>query len=83
MMKIGYALAFFALAACASPEALEAQRRAQQDRDHSECMEYGYQPGSPGYGDCRLRLKELRVEASRPNYHPSVGIGYGYHGRHW
>ncbi len=73
------------LTACTTPEERAARQAAIDAQDHAECLKLGFQPNHPSYGDCRLRLKEMRVQeriANRPVYYPSVGIGYGYRHLH-
>src|SRR5262249_32306635 len=33
-------------------------------RDDETCRSYGLQPGTPAYGDCRMRLVSLRLQAA-------------------
>lgn len=73
---------FFA-SSCLSPaeQAKREQMRAQAD--HEECLSLGFKPDTPEYGDCRLRLKEMRINANRPVYYPYVGVGYHHRYHHW
>ncbi len=48
----------FALAGCATAEDMA---REISDRDHRQCMDRGFEPGSDGYGTCRWRLTETRT----------------------
>lgn len=50
------------LAACASPEQVAAERAARAAADDQECRELGFRPGTEAYGDCRLRLREIRAQ---------------------
>jgi hypothetical protein len=37
-------------------------RDYQKQRDHQDCVEYGYKPQTPGYAQCRMRFQELRAQ---------------------
>lgn len=80
---VGIVASLLLLTACPSPQEQQERMTRQSNLDHEECVSLGFQPGSNAYGDCRLRLKEMRVQANRPVYTPSVGVGYGYHRHHW
>jgi hypothetical protein len=72
------------LAACANPAERAAMAQQQEIADNSECVRLGFPQGSPPYGDCRLRLREMRLQerlANRPIYAdpyfgPRVGFWY-------
>lgn len=66
------------LAACATPEEIEAKRVAQETADMETCKSYGLKPGSENFGMCMLQL-DLAREQRR--YAPVYGYG-GYWGRH-
>lgn len=70
------------LTACATPEQRAAYQKMIDDQDHAECVKLGFTPKTDSYGDCRLRLKEMRIKANRPVYYPSIGVGYHHHHRH-
>ncbi len=53
-------IAGFALAGCASAADMA---REISDRDHLQCMDRGFEPGSDGYGTCRWRLTESRTRS--------------------
>lgn len=62
-MRIWLALAFFlALAACVSPEEQAARDAAQAEADARECQSLGFKPGTNGFGNCMLKLKEIRAQ---------------------
>jgi hypothetical protein len=73
-----------ALLACASPEQQAAQAARIETADHSECVRLGFPQGTPEYGDCRLRLREMRLQerlVNRPVYFdpyfgPRMGVIY-------
>ncbi|MEQ8282841.1 MAG: hypothetical protein RIC04_11600 [Parvibaculum sp.] len=62
-----------ALAACADPQAEQARLDAL---DHKNCTDLGFEPGTEAYGNCRLKMKEIRAkeEGSRS---PTFGFGLG------
>lgn len=76
-----------ALAACAAALVLagcgptRAERIAAQNAaDHAHCLELGFEEGTVAYGNCRLKLREIRAEeAGRGggDTHFGVGIGVG------
>jgi uncharacterized protein YceK len=58
-----------ALAGCSSYiERLKAQEKAAEDAtkaaDDVKCREFGFKPGTDGYGNCRLQLEQMRVAKS-------------------
>jgi len=64
------------LAACASP-ADRAREQALLDRtDLHHCLDLGFEEGTEAYGNCRLKLKEIRAAQKEPN-NPSFGVGIG------
>jgi hypothetical protein len=75
--------ALLLLTACLSPTEQEARMRDQETADHNECLALGFRPQSEAYGDCRLRLKEMRLNANSPVYYPYVGVGYHHRYHHW
>ena len=82
MRRLLVAPLILALAACTTPEEQAARQAAIEQYDHNECIKIGFRPGTPEYGDCRLRQKEMRIEEralNRPRYYPDIGIHYGYH----
>ncbi len=34
------------------------------DRENARCVSYGLKPGTPAYGECRMRLEELRIQSA-------------------
>ncbi len=67
---------------CASPEKQAAYAAQLEATDHAECVRLGFAPASVTYGDCRLRLRELRQQerlANRPvTFDPYFGPRFGY-----
>lgn len=80
-MKYLFLLAILSLASCTTPEQRAAQQKMIEDADHAECIRLGFDANSEKYGECRLKLREIRAmerAADRaPYYHPHVGIGWG------
>lgn len=73
-LALGAALAAsFALAACSDPAAEQARLDAI---DHKNCMELGFEPDTEAYGNCRLKMKEIRAK-EEANRSPNVGFGLG------
>ena len=59
------------LSACVNPAEHAARVQQVEAADHAECARLGFAPGSPPYGDCRLRLREMRLQervVNRPVY---------------
>jgi predicted small secreted protein len=44
-----------------------AGRQAQADRDHEDCVSYGYTPGSNGYAQCRMQFAQMRSDRAARN----------------
>jgi len=51
---IASALFCLLLSACVTAEEIAAA-------DNRECIELGFEPGTEGYGNCRLKLREIRA----------------------
>lgn len=87
-MRIATAIALMLSATLAGCVTAEEQRAA----DEARCLDYGFDPGSSAYADCRLQLDLDRRETIRSN---SIALqtwstplivypGYGpYYGRHY
>lgn len=86
-MKYVLLLTCTLLTACADPAQQAAWRQQIEQADHQECLRLGYKAGTPAYGDCRLRLREMRIEERAinrsPVYYPNIGMHYGYHHHDW
>jgi len=65
------------LTACVS----EADRAAEQARldaiDHHNCLELGFAVNTEAYGNCRLKLREIRAKQEAARNKPNVGFGIG------
>ncbi|MDO8839746.1 MAG: hypothetical protein Q7V31_12535 [Parvibaculum sp.] len=66
-------LAPLTLAACADPKAEQARLDAI---DHTNCVDLGFEPGTEAYGNCRLKMKEIRAK-EEGNRSPNIGFGVG------
>ena len=81
-LRIPMALALFALpamglAACTSTEEQQAQQRLE-DRQH--CKELGFKEGTEEFGNCILKMREIRARKEmndNPNFGFGLGIGIG------
>lgn len=75
------------LSSCADPAQVALRQQQIEQADHQECLSLGYQPNTPTYGDCRLRIREMRIEERAinrtPVYYPNMGMSYGYHHHDW
>jgi hypothetical protein len=49
-------------AACVSPEEPAAMDAAQQRADAQECQNLGFKPRTDAFGNCMLKLKEIRAQ---------------------
>lgn len=61
------------LAACADPAAEQARLDAV---DNQNCVDLGFKPGTEPYGNCRLKLKEIRAK-QEGSQSPNVNFGFG------
>jgi hypothetical protein len=62
-------------AACADPAAEQARLDAV---DNQNCIDLGFKPGTEPYGNCRLKLKEIRAKeagSQSPNVNFGLGVG--------
>lgn len=81
MPRILMLLPILMLAACADPAAQEVARMQREAEDHNECLKLGFRPNTDPYGNCRLKLMEIRAvnrAANRVYYEPRPIIGYHY-----
>lgn len=66
------------LAACAGDPAVEQARI--DAKDNQDCVDMGFKPGTEPYGNCRLKLRQIRAqhdaEAER-NSGVQFGVGLG------
>lgn len=63
------------LAACAGDR--KAEIAAQNQADHQNCLELGFEEGTEAYGNCRLKLREIRAAERSRHSGSNVGIGVG------
>lgn len=81
MQRIFILIPLLLLAACVDPAAQEVARMQREAEDHNECMKLGFHPNTDAYGNCRLKLMEIRAvnrAANRVYYEPRPVIGYHY-----
>jgi len=70
------ALLLAGLAACANDTATQTAR--QDAADHQNCLDLGFEEETEAYGNCRLKLRQVRAtEASRNRSNVNVGVGIG------
>lgn len=70
-------LSAFWLTACTSTED-RAREQAMRDRaDHQHCLDLGFEPETEPYGNCRLKLKEIRAAQEEPSSNTQFGVGIG------
>lgn len=67
------------LSGCAGDR--EAEIAAQNAADHQSCLDLGFEEGTEAYGNCRLKLREIRAaertHESGGNFGVGIGIGIG------
>jgi hypothetical protein len=61
------------MSACADPAAEQARLDAV---DNQNCIDLGFKPGTEPYGNCRLKLKEIRAK-DQGTASPNVNFGFG------
>lgn len=71
------------LAACASEADRQAESARIEAEDDRNCRDMGFEPGTEAYGNCRLKLREIRASerasrSSGPNFGIGVGISKGF-----
>ena len=73
------------LTACADPVAQAEHQRMLEAQDTAECTKLGFQPGTDAFGNCRLKLMEIRSDdMNSRRVQTSIGVGYGGgHGHYW
>ena len=70
------------LTACVSPEQQAAIRQQQLESDMQQCAEYGLEPGTEGFAECRKDLDMARRYPPvyyDPYPHTYLGVGYSRH----
>jgi len=50
------------MAGCVSPEERAAAEQRQEQADRAECRRLGFKDGTEGFGNCLLKLREIRAE---------------------
>jgi len=65
------------LAGCASEAERQAAEQAQLAADQQECANLGFEPGTEAFGDCLLKLRELRAMEDS-GLGVSLGVGFGF-----
>lgn len=77
-----FLLLSLSVSACVNPAEQQARAAQQEAADNAECVRLGFPQGTPDYGDCRLRLREMRLKerlANRPIYvDPYFGPRFTY-----
>ena len=63
------------LAACAGDRSEEVAR--QNAADHQACLDLGFTEGTEDYGNCRLKLREIRAMERNSRSSGNVGVGIG------
>ena len=61
-MKYLFPICLLLLSACMSPEEIAARQQRIDQADHQECLKLGFKINTDGYGNCRLRLREMRTQ---------------------
>jgi hypothetical protein len=64
------------LAACSTAEDRAREQALLERTDDKHCRELGFEPETEAYGNCRLKLKEIRASQEAPS-HPNFGVGVG------
>lgn len=66
MIRIAIALtAFLFLAACTTPEERAIRLAEQEAADQAQCQRLGFKPGTEAFGNCMLKLVEIRAEEAQ------------------
>jgi len=66
------------LAACATPQQRAAEQAQRDAYDDRQCQELGFRPGTESYGNCRLKMREIRAKEGAYNSgQPNVSLGLG------
>ncbi len=63
------------LSACAGDR--QSEIAAQNAADHQNCLELGFEEGTESYGNCRLKLREIRAAERRHDSGGNFGVGIG------
>lgn len=66
------------LGACADQSTKAAEQARIDAKDNQDCLDLGFKPGNDAYGNCRLKLKEIRAQMVPQPTSPQIGIGLGF-----
>lgn len=55
----------FSVSGCVSQQQIEAAKAAQFAADQQECESMGFKQGSNDFGNCMLKLKEIRAKQAQ------------------
>jgi hypothetical protein len=70
------------LAACSSPAERAAAAEKVERADSAECQRLGFKESTENFGNCILKLREIRAQekaalrAPYDDFYPRFGIGY-------
>ena len=67
------------LTACTTEADRQAEKARLEAADHQHCLNLGFEPKTEAYGNCRLKLREIRAkeEAARSQQSTRIGISVG------
>jgi len=65
------------LAACANDASRQAEAAKIDAQDDANCRELGFEPGTEAYGNCRLKLKEIRAQERASGAYNNSNVGFG------
>jgi len=81
MMRCTIILALLLLSACASEQEMAARQAQQAAADNQQCLGLGFKQGTEKFGDCLLRIEEIRTQQRLANSydraHTCFGMGFG------
>ena len=73
----GFVMALGLMMSACTTEADRAAERARLDAiDHQNCLDLGFRTGTEAYGNCRLKMREIRAR-QEATQSPNVGFGVG------
>ena len=74
-------LSVLLLSACASEQEIAARQAQQAAADNQQCLNLGFKQGTEKFGDCLLRVEEIRTQQRLANSydraHTCFGMGFG------
>jgi hypothetical protein len=65
------------LASCQTPEQRAAEVTRLNNYDDQQCQQLGFRPGTEPYGNCRLKMREIRAQEGASNPGPNFSFGLG------